>query len=124
MSNTDNVPLTVPLAVGVNDTEMVQLAPAAIEPEQVLVCEKGDAVLTAVRARVPVPVLVKVTVCGGLVVPFSCVEKVRLVGERLTAGLPANALPPIRGIKHKTRQTSISLAIVGLTISGRGFVDD
>jgi|SRR5580700_7365781 hypothetical protein len=51
--------------------------------------------------RLAVPVLVRVTVCGGLVVPRSCVPKVRLVGDRVTAGLPANALPLHSGMRLK-----------------------
>ena len=36
----------------------------------------------------PVPVLVRVTVCPGLVVPTNCVANVKLVGFSDTAGLP------------------------------------
>ncbi len=41
--------------------------------------------------RLAVPVLVRVMFCDGLVVPRSCVPKVRLVGEKVTAGVPACA---------------------------------
>src|SRR5579863_471196 len=44
--------------------------------------------------RVDVPVLVKVTVCAGLVVPTSWLPKPRLGGERLTPGVAPN---PVRG---------------------------
>jgi len=42
-----------------------------------------------VIVRVAVPVLVNVIVCGGLVVFLSWVPKVRLAGDKVTAGVPA-----------------------------------
>jgi hypothetical protein len=41
--------------------------------------------------RLAVPELVRVTACGELVVPFTWVAKVRLVGDSVTAGDPAYA---------------------------------
>ena len=55
------VALTVPLATGVKETEIVQLAPAATLDPQVLVCEKSLLLLLMlVIVRVAVPVLVRV----------------------------------------------------------------
>ncbi len=41
-----------------------------------------------VTFNVPVPVLLMVTVCAALVVPMLCAAKLRLVGEKLTLGVP------------------------------------
>jgi hypothetical protein len=82
---------------------MLQLAPAAKEVPHVWVWAKspGSVPLMAIPVivRALVPTLVKVTVCGELVVPIATVAKLRLVGEsfavvpiplRLTfCGLPA-----------------------------------
>lgn len=51
--------------------------------------------------RLAVPVLVSVTVWGGLLVPRSWVPNVRLVGENVTAGVPAKALTLHSGINIK-----------------------
>src|SRR5271170_2287925 len=51
--------------------------------------------------KLAVPVLVRVTDCAGLVVPRSWVPKVRLVGENVTTGAPANAATLHTGIKLK-----------------------
>jgi hypothetical protein len=69
----------VPLAVGVNVTLIVQLAPAATLDPQVLVCAKspGFAPVSEMLWIVSVfPRLVSVIVCGLLVVPTSRLEKV------------------------------------------------
>ena len=56
-----SVALTVPLATGVKETEIVQLAPAATLDPQVFVCEKSLLLLlTLVIVRVAVPVFVRV----------------------------------------------------------------
>jgi hypothetical protein len=58
-------PLRVPVAVGANFTLIEQLAPADTLLPQVLVSEKSPALVPAmlmpVMARVPTPVLVRVT---------------------------------------------------------------
>jgi hypothetical protein len=68
LSVTTTVPERVPVAVGVNTTLIAQVAPAATELPQVLVCEKSPVVETLVMASGPAPVLVSVTVCAGLAV--------------------------------------------------------
>jgi len=70
---------------------MVHVAPAVTLEGQLLVSEKSAPVRMLVTLRLAVPVLVRVTVCGGLVVLRSCVPKVRLAGDRVTAGVPACA---------------------------------
>ena len=85
------VPFTVPLVPGVKATEIVQLAPAATLVLQLLLSEKLALAFMLVIARLAVPVLVSVMVWAGLVVLRVCVAKVRLVGDSVTAGLPAYA---------------------------------
>jgi len=62
------VPGRLPVAVGVNVTLMVQLAPAATELPQVLVWAYCALAAMLVTLSAAVPVLVSVTVCAALVV--------------------------------------------------------
>ena len=62
------VPGRLPVAVGVNVTLMVQLAPAVSDAPQVLVWAYCALAAMLVMLRVPVPPLVSVTVCAALVV--------------------------------------------------------
>ena len=82
--------VSLPLAVGVNVTLIVQLAPAASELPQVLVWAKALAlapvIATLVMLNVAVPLFVRVTVEAALLVPTAWLLKETLVGERLTAG--------------------------------------
>jgi len=82
----------LPLAEGLNVTLMVQWARATTDLPQVLVCAKSLPFipLTArlVILKAAVPVLVRVTVRAVLVVLTDWLPKARLVGERLTAGMP------------------------------------
>jgi len=89
LSVTEIVPVTVPFATGRKVTEMLQLVPATMVAEQVLVWAKPALILIPERVRLAFPLLVRVTVCGGLVVLLSCVPKVKLVGEKVTAGAAA-----------------------------------
>jgi len=82
----------LPLAEGVNLTPIVQWAPAASDLPHVLICAKLLALvpLTArlVILKAALPVLLRVTVRAVLVLPTGWLPKARLVGERLTAGVP------------------------------------
>ena len=84
-----------PVAVGWKVTEIVQEALAASDVPQVLVCEKAAALApvkeTLEIVRGAVPVFLSVTGCAADVEPTLVDAKVRLVGERLTAGVP----PPV-----------------------------
>jgi hypothetical protein len=84
------VAVRAPVTEGVNETTMVQLAPAAREVPQVSFCAKSlefapvrvsPEMLTALP-----PVFVRVTVWGELVVSMGSPEKLRLVGESVTLG--------------------------------------
>src|SRR5258707_8197695 len=88
------VPMRAPARVGVNVTLIVQFAPAAsgvaggvigqgVAPA--LAAKSPDAAMEMI-VRGPVPVLVSVTVCAGLVVFSGWLPKVRLVGASPTAG--------------------------------------
>ena len=70
-SATLNVPLRVPVAVGVKVTLIAQLAPAATELPQVFVCAKSPLAAMLVMFSVAVPVLLSVTTCAPLVAPKS-----------------------------------------------------
>src|SRR6266404_4036407 len=61
-------PVRVPVAVGVNVTLIVQLAPAATEVPQVLVCAYCALAAMLVMLSAALPVFVSVTVCAALVV--------------------------------------------------------
>ena len=62
------VPGWLPVAVGVKVTVMVQLALAASEAPQVLVCAYCVLAAMLVKVREAVPELVSVSVCAALVV--------------------------------------------------------
>src|SRR5205807_10115469 len=79
-------PVRVPVAVGVKVTLMAQLAPAATDVPQVLVCMKSPLATMLVTLSATVPVLVSVTDCATLVVFRFWLANVRLLGERLTPG--------------------------------------
>src|SRR5438876_852284 len=61
-------PVRMPVAVGVNVTLMVQLAPAATDVPQVLVCMKSPLATMLVTLSATFPVLFSVTDCATLVV--------------------------------------------------------
>ena len=91
MSVNERLPDAVPTAVGVNVTATVQVAAAAtgFEVEQVvpeLAMANGPVTVIAVNVRLPVPVLVRVTVCAALVVPDIWAEKVSEGDDKLIKG--------------------------------------
>ena len=88
MSEMLTVAVRVPAAVGLNVRLIVQLPPAATELPQVFVSAKSPvltpAMLMLVMLKLALPVLLRVTLCAGLVVPTFSLAKVRHEGERLT----------------------------------------
>jgi hypothetical protein len=65
-----SIPVRLPMAVGVNVTVIVQLAPPATLLPQLLVAPKSlVVVLIETMASVPLPLVVSVMVCGGLALP-------------------------------------------------------
>ena len=79
-----NEPVRVPVAVGVNVTLTVQLAPAVSELGQALVWAKSPVAAPMESVVVPVPVFFTVTGWLGLVVPTVCDVNVKLVGVGAT----------------------------------------
>ena len=115
--------LREPVAVGANVTPIEQLAPAATLLPQVLVSEKSPEFVPArpmpVMFRVAVPVLVSVTLCAALVVPTICEPKVRLVGERLTAGAGGGGGAPPPLPPHATHTPTTSSVVANNKAAGR-----
>jgi hypothetical protein len=81
------VAVRAPLAAGVNITAIVQWAAAATELPQVSDSVKSLALMPVgarlVILKVALPVLVRVRICGELVMSTGWLPKARLVGERL-----------------------------------------
>jgi len=99
-------PLRVPTAVGVNITEIVQLAPTLRLFPQVFVWLKSPLARTLLIVRVVVPELVSVTFWALLLVPTCCEAKVRLVGDKPTPGaVPVPLRETISGL-------SVALSVI------------
>ncbi len=77
-------PVRWPATVGVNVTPIVQVAAGASDVPHVLLWAKSPEAVIDVMVRVPLPLLVNVIVCGGLVVCNAWLPKVRLVEDRVT----------------------------------------
>lgn len=89
LSVNEIAPVSVPVAVGVKVTEILQLLLAArVEPQVVVSAKLAEAAMLLID-REPVPVLVKVTVWAVLVVATVWPAKVKPTGDRLTTGDPA-----------------------------------
>ncbi len=78
-----------PAAVGLKETEKVQLAPAVSVIPQVLAEMRNEEALVPVDSieeivRVPLPVFFSVTLCELEVVPTGVVGKFKVVGLRVT----------------------------------------
>jgi hypothetical protein len=86
-------PVRVPVAVGENVTEIVQLPPAARLVAQLLVWAKSPDAPMLLIERTAEPLLVRVIACAALLVPIAWLAKVKLLGERLTAAAIACAVP-------------------------------
>jgi hypothetical protein len=91
LSATEREPVKEPAAVGLNSTEIVQLAPAANEVEHVVADFTNELAfvpvkVSEVRVTADVPVFLTVTTCADVVDPTVVEAKVRLVGDSVTAG--------------------------------------
>jgi hypothetical protein len=109
----------VPLAVGVKVTLIAQLLPAATLPlvghvvAEVKAKSPGFVPLSAmpVILRAALPVLESVTACAVLAVPTPWAVKVRLAGERLTAGAVWTGgvlLPPPQAAQIPTTSNAVA----------------
>src|SRR3954469_14642406 len=76
-----NDPLRVPVVVGVNVTETLQLAPAANDAPQLFTATKSPAAVMLVIASASAPVLVRETSCAGDVVLIVCAPNVTADGK-------------------------------------------
>ena len=85
MSVTVIVPVREPVAVGVKVTLIVHDELAARLVPQVFVCEKSPLAAMLEIVSVALPGLLRVTLCGLLLVPNTCPENVNEVGDRLAA---------------------------------------
>ena len=87
-----------PEAVGVKVTLIAQFVPAAKLVPQLFVCEKSPALVPAIPIApidsVALPLFVSVSVCGLLVVPVFCTEKVKLATLKLAPGAPPIPVSP------------------------------
>src|ERR1700722_2627319 len=79
-------PLRVPVVVGVKVIVIVQFLEPANTAGQLFFCAKSPLDTILVMSSVAKPLLVRVTDCAGLVVATTRLPKVRLGGDRLTAG--------------------------------------
>jgi hypothetical protein len=91
LSVTESVPVRVPVVVGLNVTEIVQLAllPASVVPHGVVPpATAAKSPLAANESGVlAVPVFFTVTTFAALVVPTVCAENASVVGETVTTTL-------------------------------------
>lgn len=93
LSATFRVPLSEPVVVGFNSTEMVQLAPAANVAPQVLADLRNELALAPVklvelRATTAALVFLSVTSWGAEAVPFGVEPNVKLAGVSVTVSAP------------------------------------
>ena len=80
-------PAVGPPTVGVKVTLIVQLAPLARLVPQVFFCAKFPLAVMLTMFKTALPVLLRVTFRGALVVLTIWLAKVKLVGENATAGV-------------------------------------
>ena len=80
------LPARPPVAVGANVTEIWQLPPAARDVLQVFVSPKSPEAAIPVMLSALLPVLVKVTIWGVLVVPTGCEAKLNEFGLKSAIG--------------------------------------
>ena len=97
----------VPVAEGLNNTEIEQLSLGATGDPQVLVLKKStrcSPVTVMVEiCKVPLPVFLIDTVFGSLVTPVNVLENDTLVGESVSAGRGGAAPVPFKLITRSAR---------------------
>src|SRR5260370_20878675 len=98
----------LPVLVGAKTTLIVQLAFAASEKGQLLVCEKSAVLLLEILMFVTdkdtFPVFVSVIACGVLPMPTCWFPKLRLVGDKLTTWAERNVGIAKKKTNHPLRQ--------------------
>ena len=89
---TVTLPLRGPAAAGVKPTETLQLAPAAIVP-QLLIMENSELlVATELTTRLAVPVLVMANCCRLALLPTGVAGKASEPGDTCASGVPPAAV--------------------------------
>jgi hypothetical protein len=123
LSVTDTLALRVPVAVGVNVTEIVQLFFGATEVPQVLVSVKSVGFVPVIAIpliviAVPPLAFVRVMTCAALLVPTVCAAKVKLVGEKDAAvQVPVSVTVYVPALVVMTRLDDRWLMLVGLNVT-------
>jgi len=108
------VPVRVPVAVGVNVTLMVQLAPTlkGVTPiGQLFVWLKSPLMPKLLIVMGPSPVLVSVNASGALEVPTDWTPNVRLVGEKVASG-------PMISTIRETVAVRVKLPLLAIRVTG------
>ena len=105
-------PVRAPAASGVKVTLNVQVAPAASDEAQAEVNAKSPFTVTDEIARGPVPVLVRVTVCAGLVVDMVRAANVSEDGVSARAAAGATGVTAFEGAEAGPVPT----ALVAVTV--------
>jgi hypothetical protein len=120
-------PLSAPVAVGVNVTEITHFFPGKTELPQVLISAKGALATMLLIVSVAVPVLVRLTFFAAVVLPTATLPKLRDVGESVTvcamAAAVSNRIPtPVRVTvlknRKETSRCNIHCPIVIVNIPG------
>ena len=106
------LPVRVPMAVGVNVTLTVQLAPTAtVLPQVLALMAKSPLMPILLMLSVAVPVFVSFTTFAGLVVPNTLLANVSFATERVTTGPPL--LPAqVGNLKLAMRVFQLKLPVV------------
>lgn len=108
------VPVSVPADFGLKVMVKVQLPPGASDAVQLLVAVYADpASLILLIVRLVLPVLVSVTICGGLVVLTTTVPKFKLLAESVAMGpVPVPVKLTVCGLLRALSVTVIAPVIV------------
>src|SRR5437879_265340 len=109
------VPRRVPVAAGSNVTAMLQLEPVESVLPQVVVCPKSPLGAMPEILSDPIPLLVRVTVCAGDVVPTDCAPKSTWVLLRVALG---TACVPLPASGMATGSCRALLLMVAVAVSG------
>ena len=107
LSVTESVPVTGPVVPGTKVTRIMQFAPELRVEPQVLVSPKlALAAPMLTMLSVPVPELLSVMSCAGLLVPTASLPKFKLVADKVALGDPPVDPPPQPLIRNKAQSLS------------------
>jgi hypothetical protein len=118
LSATVSVPVREKIAVGLNVSVTVQLAPALNEPPHVVDSEKSPPAVMLVRASAAVPVLVTITDCAALAVPTFSSPKLRLVADNFTPGAVPVPLKDTVWVAGDALSLIVSVPVLVPTLAG------